>query len=192
MNLEVITVIVASLAALISVLSASIAFYRSRNSRFHIQVKEEDKPNQRSGLILLIGPLVGASPAAVEYHLPILKHCWLIGPSESVVTAEYLTKAYNNVAFHVERFINPDEISSTYSVISNIFEKELLQEGIKVDDVIGDITGGLKPMAAGMAIACISYQCNMQYMKALRDQSGEIIRNATPTPVKVDASFKSR
>ena len=44
-------------------------------------------------------------------------------------------------------------------------------------------------MTAGMTLACLAHDRDMQYMMALRDDKGEPRRDVPPEPVKIDTTF---
>lgn len=192
MNLETISVTVALLATIVSVLSLLVALSKNRYGKVRLNIKEEDKPDKRAGLILLVGTAKGSAPAAIDYHLPNLRHCWLIATKDGLSTAQQLAEMYHKITFYLGEpsyIVDPDEIGSTYNVVSRILDIEVQKVGLKTSNIIADITGGLKPMAAGMALACVTHQYNMQYMKALRNEFGDIILQGKPEPIKIDTVF---
>jgi len=85
--------------------------------------------------------------------------------------------------------VDPDQVSDTYNAVVRIFEEEAPALGLKPDAIIGDITGGLKPMTAGMALACLAKNRDMQYMKAKRGERGEPDTSVPPEPVKIDTTL---
>jgi hypothetical protein len=104
-----------------------------------------------------------------------------------------LRGAYPTVVFHWDPtvyLIDPDEITSTYALVSRILDEEVPGAGLQTAKVIADITGGTKPMTAGLTLACIDHKCNMQYMKTPRNEAGQPVHGATPVPIKIDATFK--
>jgi hypothetical protein len=193
MILETIVFAVAFMAMAVSIISTLIAL-KSR-SKIKIHIKEEYKPDKRTGLLLLIGPAKGAAPAAIEYHRPKLRHCWLIGTKDSLPTVQQLIKIYQEITFYwgkPDYLVDPDEIRNTYEVVSRVFDIEVSKAGLRNSDVIADITGGLKPMTAGMVLACVDHKCNMQYMKAPRNEAGEVIYGGIHVPIKIDTTLKSK
>jgi len=73
--------------------------------------------------------------------------------------------------------------------VTRILKKEVPEAGVDPDDVIADITGGQKPMTAGMALACLAKGQQVQYMKAKRGPNGEPDTSVPPEPVKIDMTF---
>ena len=80
-------------------------------------------------------------------------------------------------------------MEDTYTQVLRIYEEELPQRGLKAEEIIADITGGQKPMTAGMALACLAKNLDMQYMKARRNEQGEPDLTVPPEPVKIDTTF---
>ncbi|MCI5210496.1 MAG: hypothetical protein D3910_17285 [Candidatus Electrothrix sp. ATG2] len=177
----------AILGVLVSVVTAFIAL-RTRTKKVSVKINEELKPEKHSGLIILLGPSSGSAPSAIDFHLPNLTYCWMIGTHESLPTIQQLIKKFPAIKFYWgdDYMVNPDEVGSSYDIISRIFNKELPATTLDPTDIIADITGGLKPMSAGMTLACTELQHKMQFMKAPRDQDGSVIRGGIPEPVKVD------
>jgi len=54
---------------------------------------------------------------------------------------------------------------------------------------VADISGGTKPMAAGMALACLARNRDMQFMKRPRDTSGHETPATTAEPIRIDTTF---
>lgn len=182
-------------AAAVAVAAAILVYSAIRRpvvGRVHIQ--EEHKPAPRQGLVLLVGPTEAATPHAIDYHLPALKHCWLIGTIESQPTAAALSQRYGGrVQIHYgspDYVVHPDEMKSTYDRVVQILEQATSQDyGLTTKDLIADFTGGLKPMTAGMTLACLAHNTDLQYMKAPRDAHGQVISGATPEPIRIDTTF---
>jgi len=158
-----------------------------------VDISEEMKPKPRRGLILLVSPHLGTAPYAIEYHLGTLEACWLLASPDSVKVAEQLYETYRDqipyIAYGTSYTVDADEVEETYIQVLLIYERELPRYGLKVEEVIADITGGQKPMTAGMALACLAKNLEMQYMKARRSEQGEPDRSVPPVPVKIDTTF---
>jgi len=135
------------------------------------------------GLILMISPGNSEVPlGAIKHHQDKLRHCWLIATKESLGTAIDLAaeirKNWPNVSVHdaeENNLVNPDFTQSTWQRVEKIYTgaQEL---GLREEDIVADITGGPKPMTAGMAIACLPRNRPMQYLKTVRDESGNLLK----------------
>ncbi|MCB8954069.1 MAG: hypothetical protein H6650_18855 [Ardenticatenales bacterium] len=166
----------------------------SRPSVGQVAIAEEHKPAPRQGLVLLVGPTEAAAPHAIEYHLPALKRCWLIATAESLPVAAALAKRYGDRVrmFHgsPDYVVHPDEMKSTYEVVTKVLTRATSQAGgLPAKELIADLTGGLKPMTAGMTLACLARNTDLQYMKAPRDADGQVIPGAIPEPIRIDTTF---
>jgi hypothetical protein len=85
--------------------------------------------------------------------------------------------------------VDPDQVKDTYELVIQIANIEAPQAGLTDQDLIADITGGQKPMTAGMALACLAKNIDIQYMKGKRDERGEPDRAVPPEPIKIDITF---
>lgn len=183
-----------ALGALALVLLILLAGAVRRGTAGRVGIREEQQPGKRAGLVVLLGPTEASAPAAIEYHLPALQHCWLIATPQALKTAAALAERYHTRIRHVHwgeprYLVDPDQIQSTYNLVVRIFDEEAVAAGLETGAVIADITGGMKPMTAGMALACLARNREMQYMKAPRDPSGQIVEGAEPVPIRIDATF---
>ena len=180
---------------LVAVAVAAITYQAVRRRMVgQVGISEEMKPKPRRGLILLVSPHPSSTaPHAVEYHLGTLEACWLVASPDSVRMAEQLYEKYRDqipyIAYGTGYTVEADEVEDTYTQVLRIYEQELPQRGLKPEEVIADITGGQKPMTAGMALACLAKNLDMQYMKARRNEQGEPDRSVPPEPVKIDTTF---
>ncbi len=159
-----------------------------------VSIQEEHKPAPRQGLILLVGPTEAAAPHAIEYHLPALKQCWLIATAESQPIAAALAKRYGDRVRMVygspDYVVHPDEMKSTYDGVTKAIKEAVdAMAGLPAGALIADFTGGLKPMTAGMTLACLAHNTDLQYMKAPRNAQGQVIPGAVPEPIRIDTTF---
>ncbi len=166
---------------------------RSRG-RGRVSIAEEEKPDKRSGLILLVSPHPATAVASINYHLETLQACWLVASSGSMQTAQQLHDKYQGRIEHIfwgpDYEVDPDQVNDTYEIVCRIFDKEAPNYQVFARRIIADITGGLKPMTAGMSLACLARNRDIQYMKAQRDAAGEPDRTIPPEPVKIDISYQ--
>ncbi len=182
-----------ALGSLVVAVIALVVASRREPGPGRIGISESLKPGRRKGLIILAGPTEASAPDAIEYHLPELEHCWIVSTKAAVATAAALYRRYHrgHVQIHYGSSyeVDEDQIEATYDLVMHIVDNEARDYNLSIDDLIGDITGGLKPMTAGMTLACLARRCDLQYMKALRDQNGEIIEGAEPEPIQIDITF---
>jgi hypothetical protein len=181
-------------ALLIATLILIVSTVQQRFSTGRIGVKEELQPGKRVGLILLASSREAAAPASIQYHLPALKHCWIVATRESQATALALATRYRDQIPYLyygepNYLVDPDQIQSTYDMIVRILDVEAVKAGLPAGAMIADITGGTKPMTAGMALACLARSRDMQYMKTPRDEAGQVLDGAVAEPIRIDATF---
>lgn len=162
-------------------------------------VTEGLQPEPRVGVILLVSPGEArktTAPRAIEYHLKekgSLRVCWLIATTGSLDTARELAMMYGprleKLLWGKDYLVDPDRVEDTYNVVTRIFEREAPGHGLSAEGIIADITGGLKPMTAGVALACLAHNRDMQYMMAKRTPDGRPDRDVPTEPVKIDTAF---
>ena len=154
----------------------------------------------RRGLIWLLSPGSVDHPAfAIGHHYGreephALEHCWLIMTrgdqriEEARQALEERLKALGmEVKLHDVEVPRPD-VESTYRAVDRIYQEELASKGLLPEQVIADITGGLKPMTTGMALACLLRDLDLEYVETDRDEWGQPI-NGTQRVVTVDVDF---
>lgn len=182
-----------ALVAFVVAVAALIITSRRQPVPGRVNLADEKKPTLHRGLILLIGPRESAAPDAIEYHRDTLRHCWLISTQTSLTTAAALQQRFDSQTLSIHQgsayVVDEDQIRSTYDLLMRIITEEAPRHGLTPNDLIGDITGGLKPMTAGMTLACLARHCDMQYMKILRNEAGEPLPGAIPEPIQIDAAF---
>jgi hypothetical protein len=155
---------------------------------------------RREGLIWLLSPGSVEHPAfAILHHygkeVPhTLEHCWLIltkgdrSVQEALEALEDRLRETNTVVrLHPVHIPRPD-VESTYRAVDRIYQEELVDKGLVPEQVIADITGGLKPMTTGMALACLLRDLDIEYVETERDEWGRPI-DGTQRVVIVDVDF---
>lgn len=167
---------------------------RQRYSRGHIHMKQSVPPRQQMGLILLADANGENARSAIEYCRPSLKYCWIIASRESLETAKALAEQYRNQIpniYHGELgyLVDPDQLQATYDAVVRIFDREALIAGLQPHEIVADISGGSKAMTAGVVLACLARDRDMQFLKMVRDDNGRILPNTPPEPVRVDTTF---
>jgi hypothetical protein len=185
------------LAAILLIVAVAIMIYQTvrRAAVGRVGINEGLRPERRRGLIVLVSSHKATAPAAIEYHLDeeTLQVLWLIASSQTLAVAGELAERYrgriNAICWGEDYRVDPDRVEYTYNLVQRIFEQESLDRKLAPQEIIADITGGMKPMTAGMALACLAHNRDMQYMVSVRDESGEPRRDVPPEPVKIDTRF---
>jgi hypothetical protein len=85
-------------------------------------------------------------------------------------------------------YITQPEAGEAYHAVRKILEEEAPKMGLKPEDVIADITGGLKPLTAGMILAALTVGCDLEYVETERTPEGEPIPG-TLRVVVIDLNF---
>lgn len=135
-------------------------------------VTKEMQPPQFPGLVVLIGPgRVDSDPQklshniAIEYHLKQttsathLRVCWLIataGEKGSVDLAQKVSEHFEARGVKMVIHILKDafDVQEAYECIQQIYIKEAPAHNLTSDQIMGDFTGGTKPMSAGLLLVC--------------------------------------
>jgi hypothetical protein len=151
---------------------------------------------------LLLGTNLEPELRALEFHhdQKNLRECWTIGtPDEvqgddtirgSVWLAVVLERWFNHlhpgsgVRFWLCREVSQRDYVELWKTVDAIFR----QGPLRANAIICDITGGLKLMSVGAALACVGDGRAMQYMATNRDWRGEPVERGKMVPVLVDIS----
>ena len=131
--------------------------YRMRRILRARSYKLADRPNPPpcEGLVILTGAHQ-VLEKAIEYHLPHLKHCWMISTPEFLkVAAEVQEKYKGRLQFHLLEIADEYDTDGCFELVKSIFAVEAMKHGLAPEQVIADITGGTKPMTAAMVVACL-------------------------------------
>lgn len=138
------------------------------------------RPDGKKGLILLVSNLEHAL-FAVRYHLVSsggLEHVWLI-PSNDKAAASFgpgtsalaltLGQKIEELARSTGRQltvevmtagVSPADAQDTYDMVNRIHRRSDLEPS----ELISDFTGGTKPMAVGMIMACLKRGRELEYV----------------------------
>ncbi len=112
------------------------------------------------------GPLA----IAVEHHTPSLKHCWLLctegekGSWRQYETARDVLRACvpaSDIAFHQVAIDDANDLTHTLVAVEGIYRGRTLAPG----DIIADFTGGTAAMSAGMILATLDENQDVEYVR---------------------------
>lgn len=141
----------------------------------------KQKPPRYPGLIVLVGTGRGPNTkklklsheVAIEYHMGPTTDlvCWLITSKAALEIAHQVKEKYATQcqAIEIEVVDNEFGVQDTYECVRLIYTKEARKYKLKPSQIIADITGGTKPMTAGMLLAC-QEPWPMQYMFGRPDE----------------------
>lgn len=154
---------------------------RRRGRAVRAVVDESRLAPPHVGLIWLFGP------GQFEHLLFALEHhrrgggaihCWLV-----MQNVEPVRQAFNQLSQQLlERgvttrlhpiYIQQLDVQATYQAVRAVFEREVAEESLGLEEVIADITGGTKPLTAGMVLAALTCGGAVEYVESERDAKGQ-------------------
>lgn len=106
---------------------------------------------------------------AMEYHRPALKHIWLL-LTESAKSQTYpifmeLAKAlYPKIKSQIVSIQNPDDIHDICNQVDRIYYDQEQKMRYANTDITADITGGPATATAGIVLACVHGDRQMEYL----------------------------
>lgn len=188
----------AVLVSLLLTAGAYLLYWDDRRRRRSVQadVDESRLAPAHAGLIWLFGPgRFDHLLFALEHHLKGGGggHCWLVMQDTEKVQQAFSALAQELVTRSMPTRLHPCyvdklEVQATYQAVRSILDREAREEGIDSTKVIADITGGTKPMTAGMVLAALTVGRPMEYVESERDAEGNPMPN-TLRVVLTDAAF---
>lgn len=142
---------------------------------------------RHKGLIWLLGPgRFDHLMVAIRHHYSAeetgsgLEHCWLIVAGDSYTETilktvrEELIEGGFDIEIHPIH-IRESTLEAVYCAVESIYLAEGAKYGLRPHEIVADITGGLKTMTAGMLLACLPFECPIEYVASSRDAEGSPI-----------------
>lgn len=169
---------------------------RRRGRAVEMRVDESRLAPPHTGLIWLLGP---GPPDhllfALEHHRKGGGglHCWLVMQDVEPVRqalaqlSQKLLERGAAVRLHPV-YIQYLDVQAAYQAVRAVFEREAAEEGLPPAQVIADITGGTKPLTAGMVLAALTTGGALEYVESERDAHGQPVPG-TLRAVLVDTAF---
>lgn len=152
---------------------ANYYFYRRRTELMEEGkriLRERPSPGQRRGLIVMVTPAPTARKA-VDYHLPKLEHLWLVTTPEMRQAANELRSYMEGQEAngmkrkgHILELEQEYDANQCYYLVRSVYEAGAAAFGLAPADIIADMTGGTKPMTAGMVLACIDMNASLEHV----------------------------
>jgi len=150
-----------------------------------------------AGLIWLFGP------GGYEHLLFALQHhssgcgaahCWLVMQDIAPVQEAYSRFTADVAALGLSVLSHPIYIreldaQAAYRAVHKILTREVQEEDLQPTDVVTDITGGLKPLTAGVVLAAMALDASLEYVETDRDVDGNPIPD-TEHVVLLDLDFE--
>jgi len=128
------------------------------------KIDEGAKTGNIDDILKIIG--IGQTFKAIFFHLKALTHCWFIYTENSDINVEivkYFFKKFSNIEPDFVPLENPNDCKLIKEKIDGIYTK--LPDGLKIVDIISDITAGTKSMTAGMIISCLPSDHKIEYVE---------------------------
>ena len=155
-------------------------------------VVSHPRPEKRKGLIFLLSreePLM----QAFNYHLPVLKACWLICSEQTESMAKEFRKTHIDDLDNIQIFKIADTFhwAETKTLIDDIYEK--LPDKWIENDIITDLTGLTKPVSLGAILSCLIPGRPLEYVPAMIKEKGAYpvkIKNSVD-PIEIRISYDS-
>ena len=150
-----------------------------------------------AGLVWLFGPgRFDHLVSALKHHQQSggAAHCWLVMQENFPPVkkrfgelSQRLAEEKLSTRLHLVYVEQPD-VQAAYEAVRAVFEREAAEEGLSPEQIIADITGGTKPMTAGMVLAALTTGRALEYVESKRDPDGHPIEK-TQHVVLVDTAF---
>jgi hypothetical protein len=176
---------------------AGYGLYRraQRQTRIEISVDESQLAPGRRGVIWLFGPNYDHLLTALRHHRDQdgAEHCWLIlqdAPALRIARNNFLEAlAEEDLETKIHSyFIQTLDTRSAYEAVRTIIRRELAEASLTPDEVIADLTSGIKPLTAGMVLAALTEGVELEYVQSQRDEQGYVI-DGTQEVILLDMDF---
>jgi hypothetical protein len=188
-----------SLAASILLTGLAYLLYRQDRQRgrtVRVDVDESRLAPPYAGLVWLLGPgRFDHLLFALEHHREGGggAHCWLVMQDAEEVRQAFSQLSQQLLEQGIPTRLHPVylerlDVQAAYQATRTIFDREAREEGLKLSQVIADITGGIKPLTAGMVLAALTADSEMEYVESERDAHGAPIPG-TLRVVLIDTDF---
>ena len=128
-------------------------------------------PPQQRGLIFLFSR-EETLREAIQYHQPMLEHCWLLVTPEMQDRANQALSRFPDLRFTLHPLGDRYDSQTCYLIVRDIYQREAPRLGIPPERVIADITGGTKPMTMGMVVACLEGDYPIEHVPTAFDITG--------------------
>lgn len=161
-----------AVVTLVTVLLLTLAYANWSAYRFRQRLIEGERiigekphPAARPGLIVMVTKAPTARKA-IDYHQPVLKHLWLIITPEMREAANQL-RAYAEslqITCHPLDLDQEYDASRCYYLVRRTYEVDAGAHNLSRSAIIADMTGGTKPMTAGMVLACSDLSAPLQHV----------------------------
>lgn len=125
---------------------------------------------------------------AIEYHRTTLQHVWLITTPEMLDPAHELHRFLreHSLEAHIVELKQAYNAKECYELVREIIETEAPATGLTRADIIADMTGGAKPMTAGMVLSCNDRGVALEHVPTQFSRDGQPLIPLDP----IEIAFK--
>jgi len=169
---------------------------RRRGRQVQAVVDESRLAPPHAGLVWLLGPgPLDHLLFALQHHRRGggALHCWLVMQDSRPVREAFHQLSQRLLEEEAATRLHPVyiqhlDVQAAYGAVRTVFEREAAEEGLRPEEVIADVTGGTKPLTAGMVLAALTTGGALEYVESERDAEGRPIPG-TLRVVLVDTAF---
>jgi hypothetical protein len=188
--------VLAGAGSVLFLVAAGLWYLHLRGLRLNTFMRESQIVPQRRGLILILSPNQTELPVMVmHHHRPVLQHVWLIGMTEQLTIAQTLERLQQIVTEDdtlkgvtiIPVSIDTLDVRTAYDAVERIFS-DLIPRGMNEEEVVVDITGGLKTLSVGAALACTLNRWSMSYIQSDYDAGNRPVPNSQRL-IALDVNF---
>ena len=141
-------------------------------------------PQKQRGLIFLFSR-EGTLREAIQYHQPVLEHCWLLVTPEMQDRAKQAMDHFPDLRFTLHALGDRYDSQACYQTVRDIYQREASRLDVPPEQVIADITGGTKPMTMGMIVACLDGDYPIEHVPTAFDADGHPTGPLPPIQIAV-------
>lgn len=141
-------------------------------------------PQKHRGLIFLFSR-EETLREAIQYHQPMLEHCWLLVTPEMQDRASQAMSHFPHLRFTLHPLSDRYDSQACYQTVRDVYQREASRLGISPQQVIADITGGTKPMTMGMIVACLEGDYPIEHVPTAFNAAGQPTGPLPPIQIKV-------
>jgi hypothetical protein len=156
---------IAGIAVAALFLAIGVVVYLIRRRLRVTRQLSERMVEKRRGLIILVSRQPDVAKQAIAYHKDVLKRCWLICSEETLPTAQQLPEEFPGITFEepiiLRNVFDPLECRDR---VDRIY-REHRPSGWHENEIIADFTGMTACASVGKALACLSEDRPLQYIR---------------------------
>jgi hypothetical protein len=179
-----------ALASVAVLIAAAYGVYRYdlgaawRTRKLRATFDEGNIAEAHAGLIWLMSkgrielPLIALQHHSTWSVGERLRHCWILVTPDAAEACDRLALRVPELGYAIELHRVPlanASVENTYRAVEMIYQVAAPEVGLAPPQIIADLTGGQKPMSAGMVLACLPYGRALEYIESDYDPSGKLI-----------------